>query len=221
MKCLSTTSSKCVKGTINCLMLNSLNAEYLFQVRLFSPVSGDHIFGMHHYWVDVREYGHGQIFNLGIGEIRFSCHREISRTRPERKCGNLPAATQLDSVHRGPHIFRQAEYSVAIFGIAHPDQICIGVEQNWKRIRFTGVHTFLEKQSTDQKFQCGKFWQIRFTGVHTFFDKQSTDQMSLAWQFLAPHILIKFPIRVEQNWKRTLDRCTFPAQNGCWRILEV
>ena len=50
----------------------------------------------------MREYG--QIFNLGIGEIRFSCHREISRMRPERKCGNLPAATQLDSVHRGPPI---------------------------------------------------------------------------------------------------------------------
>ena len=47
----------------------------------------------------MREYGHGgQIFNLGIGEIRFSCHREISRTRGERKCGNLPAAAQLNSI---------------------------------------------------------------------------------------------------------------------------
>ena len=39
---------------------------------------------------------YGQIFNLGIGEIRFSCHREISRTRPERKCGVCPR--QLNSI---------------------------------------------------------------------------------------------------------------------------
>ena len=49
MKCLSTTSSKCVKGIIssNLAILNSFDPAYLFfQVRLFSSVAGDHIFGM-------------------------------------------------------------------------------------------------------------------------------------------------------------------------------
>ena len=112
MKCHSTILSKCVKGKISTklwcagfffMTVLSFSGKIFF--RLLVMISS---FGQNDGWVRASMCDAEQIFNLGIGKIGFSCHREISWTGGERKCGVCPAgnSTRFGSpgpVHKSTH----------------------------------------------------------------------------------------------------------------------